>query len=1438
MENKMYNLTIPQKNIWNTELFYQGTTINNICGSVLFETQVDFELLKKAILTFVSHHDSFRLRFVLKEDIYQYLEDFSPFPIEMLDLKDEVDFQKAESSIASHCFDPLKTSLFYFTLFRFPRGNGGFIVNIHHLIADSWTLGLLAKEITEIYAGLVQGISTDIPTYSYLEYIQSEQKYIHSSKYEADQSYWNNLLSSVPEPVTIPSVFSEAKQDFTCLARRSAHVIDASFIAKIKTFCNDNRISLFHFLMAVYSIYIGRVNHSNDFIVGTPILNRTNYRDKQTTGMYITTLPVRVTFDDSLSFSAFVNQLATQFVSMYRHQKYPYQSMLQEARKDNSSLPNLYNILLSYQITKTKDESDVNYSTNWVFNHHTSDDMDIHFFDLNDTGKLTIAYDYRVSKYTEQDIQDLHDRIVYLIEQVIENPCFLIRDLSITPPQELEEVLSNFNSTDAQYPSDQTIVQLFQKQVASTPDQIAIKYKNSCMTYKELDKKSNQIAHFLRSQGIQPNDVIALRLNKSLEMIAGIFGIIKSGACYLPIDLSYPQTRIDFMIKDSGTKFLLTNTAHCEEIEASIPSYLLDFDNEEIYQMPDSPLSLVNSSDDLLYIIYTSGSTGTPKGVMITHRNVVRLIKNDHFQFDFNSSDVWTMFHSVAFDFSVWEMYGCLLYGGTLILIPETVAKDPNLFLDLLRKEKVTVLNQTPTYFYNLLDCELLREDTSLCIRYIIYGGEALKPNLIKPWKDKYSFVKLINMYGITETTVHVTFRELDEHDLSLPYSNIGKPIPTLKVYVMDENLHILPFGVEGEMCVSGLGVCRGYLNRPELNESRFVPNPYRPEEMLYRSADNAVLSRDGNLYYRGRIDNQVKIRGFRIELGEIETKLLKHPLVEKCVVLPKKEDDKDSYLVAYVVAESTVTSLSLKQYISQLVPEYMIPSFFVFMEDIPLTNNGKVDRKQLLAQKIEPAPASSYFAPRNDFEKTFQEILEQTLHIDRIGIDDNILELGADSLTLMKITIVLLEKNYLVNIQDIYEFKTIRHIGDNFYYHKHPDVNVNTLFDHNLYYDFEETFSRRTLPIKNVLLTGATGYLGIHLLYHLIQHTDSMVYCLIRRKNNEDPEKRLYRKLSFYFGKTMLEYLGTRIKVVTADITLPHFDLSDSAVEDLGNKIDVVIHSAALVSHYGNKDLFELVNVTGTKTIIDFCKHYAIPMNYISTTSISADYLTTGDNPIIFDEHSLYVGQNCNANVYIRSKFDAEYEIWKALSSGLIASVYRLGNITARLSDGKFQENDTQNAFLNRMVAFAKLKMIPESFAYLTIDLSPVDICSQFIATLMKYESSYPKVFHIFNEHRICVLDLLEDLKSSGVAISVVPDDVFYNYVATTKMEEAILGIINDLTSDYAKYHHNIDLREDFSLSYLSHYDLSWPILDATYVNTFFKKYIKGDDCTNETKL
>ena len=1425
MDCRIYNLTNAQKNIWNTELYYTGSNINNICGTINLLEPLNFDELKQALKLIIDENDNFHTNFFIKDgSVYQTFKDAVDCNIETVEINTKDDLNKLEQKMMTHIFDILNSSLFEVKIFKYPDNTGGVIVNIHHLISDSWTLGLIAKNIVSKYCAIHN--KTEIPTNknSYIDYINSENKYLNSSKFEKDKNFWQKYLENRPDTITIPSFNEQKNGDFSFKAFRKVFRVERNLVEKMNNFCSMYKVSLYNFLMAIYAIYIGKINNCENFILGTPILNRTSISQKNTMGMFINTIPVKFNADNEISFLAFVNQVALEFTSIYRHQKYSYQNILEDLRKVDSKIPNLYQILLSYQITKIRTEDDMSYESNWNFNGSIADDIDIHFFDLNDSGIINIAYDYKLSKHNEKDIEYIHKRIIYIISQVLNNPGLYLKEISITTPEELNSILKLNEKNNCNYPFDKTISQLFENQVNLTPNNIAIKFKDLSMTYNELNDKSNQVANFLREKGVKSNDVVAIRLNKSLEMIVGILGIIKAGGCYLPIDLSYPQERVSFMLKDSNAKIFLTNKQHQSDLEINISTYLLDINtNNDIYKNNTSNLNCVNTPDDLIYIIYTSGSTGTPKGVMLKHRNVVRLIKNDNFQFDFNENDIWTMFHSVAFDFSVWELYASLLYGSKLILVPETTAKDPNKFLELLRSEKVTVLNQTPTYFYNLLERELLNKSNNLMVRYIIFGGEALKPNLVKPWKDKYPFTKIINMYGITETTVHVTFKELSNEDLLYSDSNIGKPIPTLKVYIMDKYQHILPYNVEGEMCVSGLGVCKGYLNRPELNKDRFVKNPYDPSEILYRSADDAYLTENGDLHYLGRIDNQVKIRGFRVEIGEIETKLLRHPNITKCVVLPKKNGDFDSYLVAYVVTNEKLKIDELKNYISKLVPSYMIPSFFVFLDKLPLTSNGKVDRKKLLSMDIKVENKKKYVAPRNDFEQVFKDILENTLEIKNIGIDDNIIDLGADSLTLMKITIELLEKNYIVNIQDIYELKTIREISDNFNYPKKSNIYKRSI-ENNLYYNFNNYFSKETINVKNILLTGSTGFLGAHILNELIDNTSANIYCIIRNKNGKSPESRLINKLKYYFNDKLLNHLNKRIYVLPADISVPKFGLSEKEYNNLGKKIDLVIHSAAIVDHYGNKDLFELINVTGTNNIIDFCKDFSVYMNHISTTSVSS-YIPESTSPVIFDEHCLYVGQNYSDNIYIKTKFEAEHNILESINnSNIKASVYRLGNISARFLDGKFQENDTKNAFLNRVTTLSKLDKIAKSFSDLKIDLSPVDYCAKIITSLCLLKSSYPKVFHIYNNNQLNLIDMINTLKPDNKKLDIVSDNEFYTYI---KSKNNILGIINDLTSNSAKYNSNIIMKNDFTIDYMKKDNLTWPNINSDYLNKFFKKYI-----------
>ncbi|MGD2093332.1 MAG: amino acid adenylation domain-containing protein, partial [Candidatus Aminicenantes bacterium] len=458
--------------------------------------------------------------------------------------------------------------------------------------------------------------------------------------------------------------------------------------------------------------------------------------------------------------------------------------------------------------------------------------------------------------------------------------------------------------------------------------------------------------------------------------------------------------------------------------------------NEKPFESPrlnNYQLTIDNSqlnSTSLAYIIYTSGTTGKPKGVLVEHKNVVRLLFNDEFQFDFNSRDVWTLFHSFCFDFSVWEMYGALLYGGQLIVIPRMVARDPQAFLKRLQDHQVTVLNQTPTAFYNLVHEEVKQTGNHLTLRYVIFGGEALQPGKLKEWKEKYPHTRLVNMFGITETTVHVTYQEIGKEEIEKGISNIGKPIPTLRTYIWDRHQRLVPIGTPGELCVGGEGVARGYLNRPGLTAGRFVENSYQPGERLYKSGDLSRLSYTGDMEYLGRIDHQVQIRGFRVELGEIENQLLKHEQIRAAVVIDRTAGENDHYLCAYIVPTSPASTASpdipsLKEYLSARLPDYMVPGYFVRLEEIPLTPHGKVDRKKLPGPHV--SPDSNYTAPGNKQEQLMAQVWQEVLELEQVGIHDNFFDVGGDSIkTLRLISAINNRFNSHLKILDLYTHGTI----------------------------------------------------------------------------------------------------------------------------------------------------------------------------------------------------------------------------------------------------------------------------------------------------------------------------------------------------------------------------------------------------------------------------
>ncbi|WP_143841909.1 amino acid adenylation domain-containing protein, partial [Nostoc sp. 106C] len=551
-----------------------------------------------------------------------------------------------------------------------------------------------------------------------------------------------------------------------------------------------------------------------------------------------------------------------------------------------------------------------------------------------------------------------------------------------------------------------------------------------------------------------PEVLVGICVERSLEMIVGVLGILKAGGAYVPLDPNYPQDRLAFILEDAQVSVLLTQEQLLNNLPQNHTQVLcLDSDREILSQYSsENPISSV-TSENLAYIIYTSGSTGKPKGVLINHSNVVRLFNATEHWYHFNQEDVWTLFHSFAFDFSVWEIWGALIYGGRLVVVPYLVSRSPEAFYELLCKEKVTVLNQTPSAFQQLIRTEqTIANPGELALRWVIFGGEALEIQSLKPWftRHGYESPRLVNMYGITETTVHVTYRPITEDDLRPGAGSvIGCPIPDLQLYVLDQHRQLVPVGVPGEMYVGGAGLARGYLNRPDLTAKAFIAHPLSndPKARLYKTGDLARYLANGDLEYLGRIDHQVKIRGFRIELGEIETLLSQHPVVQQVVVIVREDVPGDKRLVAYIVPNfgSIITISELRSFLKEKLPEYMVPSAFVMLDALPLTSNGKIDRRALPAPDTSSLSLTTNFvAPRTSTEKVVAEIWEKVLGIEPIGINDNFFELGGHSLLATQVVSRVRQAfSIAISLPSLFAHPTIAELAQEIDQHQVGDDNL-----------------------------------------------------------------------------------------------------------------------------------------------------------------------------------------------------------------------------------------------------------------------------------------------------------------------------------------------------------------------------------------------------------
>ena len=1018
MEKKEYQLSNPQKSILETEQYYQGTSINTICGYVYISDTVDFDMLQKAINEMVKTNDGMKLRIKTKDDsCVQYLEEYKSFEINTIALSSVKELEAKALEIANTPLMKENEPLFQFVLFKLPNGSGGFIVNVHHLIGDSWSLGLIAKEVTEIYAELLQGTYETKMFPSYLNYLEAENTYKNSDKWKKDKAYWEEVFQTVPEVASIPSMKSTNSQTPSCVGKREKFILPQEELQAIKAFCDNHQISIYNFFMAVYSLYVARVSNLDDFVMGTPILNRTGFDQKHTMGMFVSVAPLRVQLNHELSFIDFAKKVSTDIMALFRHQKYSYQSILEDLRKRDASIPNLYNVILSYQITKTVEENNqVHYKTDWVFNGNSADELQIHLFDLNDEAAMTVAYDYKAEQFDEQEIANLHARILTIIHQIMKNNDISLKDIEIVTPEEKHQILYDFNNTKVDYPRDKTIVDLFEEQVRKTPDNIAVVFEDQHLTYQELNEKANQLARYLISINIKSSDIISILLDKNISMIISILAVLKIGACYIPIDPKYPKDRIQYILNDSKSRLLITS----KDINFIFDKLILVDQLSELSNFKNSNLDISIPSKTLAYIIYTSGSTGNPKGVTISHLSLMNYIYWANKFYCNNSPLNFPLYSSIAFDLTVTSIYTPIISGGAIIIYKENDIFQTlkSIFTDGISN----IIKVTPAHLSLINEFDFSKTN----ITKIIVGGDILLPEICNSITKHFENIKIYNEYGPTEATVGCMIYEYSNISNKYQSVPIGTPIDNVKIYVLDKNLKLVPFYCSGEIYISGNCLSSGYLES-SLNADKFIKNPFN-DDILYKTGDIAKFCEKDIIEYIGRSDFQLKLYGFRIETGDIIKNTLKFHSIKDCFV-DIYHFSKSNVLCAFYVSNNDISVEALKAFLASRLPDYMIPKIWTRIDKIPLTINGKVNKKLL------PKPnfiENNTVPPRNDIDLLILKNINDILLLNINNINCNFFEIGFDSLLAIKLSIILSKQyNIEISVKDIFNYSTVKGLSD-----------------------------------------------------------------------------------------------------------------------------------------------------------------------------------------------------------------------------------------------------------------------------------------------------------------------------------------------------------------------------------------------------------------------
>ncbi|MCB9252335.1 MAG: amino acid adenylation domain-containing protein [Flavobacteriales bacterium] len=1055
---KRIPLSYSQERLWFIDKL-EGSVQYHIPSVLNLRGTLELEKLVLSIQGVLQRHES--LRTVIVEDGGQGYQQILPWEGWQLsrskasNTKEGIGAQISRE--ISRPFDLSKDYMLRCLLIEHSKDHHRLVVTLHHISSDGWSSSILVKEVAEMYNSLCEGREAELAPLEvqYSDYSIWQRKYVSGEVLEKKLRYWREQLKGVA-PLELPTDKLRPKLQGTT-GKSERFELDQQTTAGLRKLSTQTGSTMFMTLLSAFTVLLHKyTNSQQDICVGTPIAGRQHKETEDLIGFFINTLAIRTQVDKQKSFKELLEGVRKTTMEAYEHQEVPFEKVIDAVVKDRDlSRSPLFQVMFVYQNTpevpelklgglKLTRESSPYQATKFELTLNVQETPD----------KLNVSLEYKTDLFNSSTIKRMVGHFTTLVASILQQPRKKIQELNILSPEEQKQIRS-FNQTEATYPKDKTIVELFEQQVKKTPNQTALIYEQKRMSYEELNRRSNRLAHYLIKQGVTKDTLIPLCMERSMEMIVAILGILKSGGAYVPIDPQYPQQRIDYMLKDTGAKKVLGSRLTLEQtgIKRGIDTDGLDLSDQDT----ENPKRR-SSPQSAAYVIYTSGSTGQPKGVMNNHDGLYNRLMWAQQYFKLKPGQKVLQKTTYSFDVSVWELIWPLLTGASIVIARPGGHKDSDYLIDIIEKQKITLLHFVPSMLEVFL--HNLGEGKCKDLKKVLCSGEALLPSQVTLFKSKLPFAELYNLYGPTEAAIDVTCCEIEDF-----YQNrvtIGKPVSNTSIYILDPQGISQPIGVPGELYIGGVQVARGYLNREDLTKERFLKDPFSEKKgaRMYKTGDLGRWTEEGEIEYLGRLDDQVKIRGYRIELGEIESVLQLCEEVQQAVVISGKDKQGTGRLIAYVVLKTTSKDWkqTLEKYLHKNLPEYMVPALWVELESIPLTPNGKLDRKALPEVDLEGMRRVEYVKSETPTQEALVKIWEDLLEVEKIGIEDNFFELGGHSLLAMRvIASIRRELKTELGVRDLFTHSTIKGLSSY----------IETLGDQTLLPPIQKTKRPKRIPLS-----------------------------------------------------------------------------------------------------------------------------------------------------------------------------------------------------------------------------------------------------------------------------------------------------------------------------------------------------------------------------------